>query len=56
MMVTMFVFFIESKYNNSSDLFSNYLCGELRKNWLFFFRKLGALRAEQHDLAQRCCS
>ena len=41
MMVTMFGLFIESKYNNSDDLFSGYLCGELLENWLIVFETWG---------------
>jgi hypothetical protein len=41
MMVNMFGPFIESKYSNSSDLFSDYLRGELRKNWLIVYETWG---------------
>jgi hypothetical protein len=41
MMGNTLVLFIESKCNNSCDLFSNYLCGELRKNWLIVFETWG---------------
>ena len=41
-MVVMFVLFIESKYNKSSELFSSYRCGELRENWLNVFEIWGS--------------